>query len=991
MNKAGSLSQMDNSRLWNTLHKIQDNSCTLGGNKVNLRQLMNTQIRNRANEPFARPLITPICPAKARETMSGRISFFAILLCCLGSLHAEAQQTIIRYLSGTDKDHTVSWDFYCTKGRNSGKWTTIPVPSCWELQGFGSYNYGTDKPSTQSDEAGLYRYRFKADKEWRNKQVNIVFEGSMTDTKVKINGKLAGKIHQGAFYQFRYDISSLLRFGQSNLLEVEVDKQSANSSVNQAERHGDFWIFGGIFRPVYLEVLPRTHIERLAIDAQAGGRFSMQVSVDHIGNGYTLEANIEKADGSRKLKPVEISLAAGDTLAVLQQQYDDVDLWSPEFPNLYKVKVALKSHGVVVHTVDQQFGFRTAELRPHDGFYLNGKKVKFRGVDHHSFWPESGRTTSKALSIEDVTLMKEMNMNAARMSHYPPDIHFLDACDSLGIMVLDELTGWHQFYDDSTGHRLVKEMVTRDVNHPSVVIWDNGNEGGFNRNLDHDFGLYDPQKRLVIHPWEKFNETNTHHYPDYNWLVNAALYGDDVYFPTEFLHGLYDGGAGAGLDDYWNLMQHDPHSAGGFIWVFADEGIVRRDHNDSIDTHGNNAPDGILGPHREKEGSYDAIREIWSPVHIDQKEIPPGFDGKLLVENRFLFTNLDQCSFQWKLGSFGNPADREVTETTDATGRPIPASIKPGEKGFVDLGLPSSWRSSDVLYLTALDPHHKEIFTWSWPIHSAADVARKWLKSSAASAITAMDDANELVINDGNIKFFFSKTNGYLEKVMRHDSLLSLSGGPALAGFDQELASFSYKPEGENYVVEAEYKGKSNSLKAEWTFAPGMPVRLVCSFSQRGDADFIGITFHYPEDKIKGMQWLGRGPYHVWKNRLKGLQWGVWEKPYNNTATGESWQYPEFKGNHEDLYWVKVQTAEAPFTVFTENGHLFLQMLKTPDPKGAGNDHTTVNYPEGNIGFMNAIQPIGTKFHDADVMGPQSRRNVPLNTPYKDILWFDFR
>ena len=105
--------------------------------------------------------------------------------------------------------------------------------------------------------------------------------------------------------------------------------------------------------------------------------------------------------------------------------------------------------GKIIHSVQQKFGFRTAELRPHDGFYLNGKKVMFKGVDHHSFWPESGRTTSKAINIEDIKLMKEMNMNAVRMSHYPPDIDFLDACDSLGLMVLDELTGWQHFYDDT--------------------------------------------------------------------------------------------------------------------------------------------------------------------------------------------------------------------------------------------------------------------------------------------------------------------------------------------------------------------------------------------------------------------------------------------------------------------------------------------------------------------------------------------------------------
>jgi beta-galactosidase/beta-glucuronidase len=131
----------------------------------------------------------------------------------------------------------------------------------------------------------------------------------------------------------------------------------------------------------------------------------------------------------------------------------------------------------ILHTINEKIGFRTVEVREHDGIYINGTKIMFKGICRHSFWPESGRTTSKKISIDDVLLMKSMNMNAVRMSHYPPDKHFLDACDSLGLYVLDELGGWQKSYDTDIGKKLVKEMVVRDVNHPCIVLWDNGNEG----------------------------------------------------------------------------------------------------------------------------------------------------------------------------------------------------------------------------------------------------------------------------------------------------------------------------------------------------------------------------------------------------------------------------------------------------------------------------------------------------------------------------------
>jgi len=157
-----------------------------------------------------------------------------------------AQQTIIQYLSGTDKDHTVNWDFFCTTGRNSGELGKIAVPSNWELQGYGTYNYYQDKDNP--DETGLYKYKFMADASWKNKKIVIFFDGSMTDTEVKINGQLAGEIHQGGFSQFKYDISVLIKYGLENELEVKVNKHSSNASINKAEREADFWLFGGIVR-----------------------------------------------------------------------------------------------------------------------------------------------------------------------------------------------------------------------------------------------------------------------------------------------------------------------------------------------------------------------------------------------------------------------------------------------------------------------------------------------------------------------------------------------------------------------------------------------------------------------------------------------------------------------------------------------------------------------------------------------------------------------
>ncbi|MCR8559584.1 glycoside hydrolase family 2 [Mucilaginibacter sp. BJC16-A38] len=904
------------------------------------------------------------------------------------SLSSFSQGTIIKYLSGTDKDHTVPWDFYCTGGRKSGEWTKIAVPSNWELQGFGTYNYGHDK--NKGNEQGQYKHEFFVS-DLSGKNVFIVFEGSMTDTKVMINGKSAGPVHQGSFYRFKYDITNLLKPNEKNLLEATVDKTSANSSVNDAERrNSDFWVFGGIFRPVYLEIVPQTFVERVAVNAKADGSFQMDVFPQNLKGDETIEAQVQKLNGQNIGR--SFSIKADPTLDRQQLKSNFIKplLWSAEFPNLYQVVVSIKNKQGIIHQVKQKFGFRTVELRKNDGFYVNGARVMLKGCNRHSFWPESGRTLSHKIQLMDVRLMKEMNMNAVRMSHYPPDADFLDVCDSLGLYVLDELTGWQAKYDTVVGRKLVRELVVRDVNHPSIVFWDNGNEGGFNRALDNDYGLYDPQNRTVIHPWEKFNGTDTKHYPDYEYIKKSVATGQEVFFPTEFMHGLYDGGAGAALDDFWALMMKHPHGAGGFIWAFLDEAVIRTDKNGVYDSDGNHAPDGIVGPHREKEASFYAIKEIWSPVYIEPKPVEGSFNGKIAVENRYSFTNLNQCTFKWKLVKFPSAHDKTTVAKITVSGSLSRLNLKPGEKGTLNLTLPKTWSLNDALYLTAIGPDQKEIFTWSWAIKSPKDVVKKIIPAPQKSTIKAEETANTLVVKCDGIAYYFDKATGYIQKVVKSNTTVSLSGGPVLAGVNTELKRFSHNTAGGKYTVEADYTGDA-SLHVKWTFAPGQKVKLEYQYIQSGDADFMGITFSYPDEKITGMTWLGRGPYRVWKNRLKGQQFGVWHKAYNNSITGETWGYPEFKGYHAEVNWVVIENKESPFTVYTTDKNIYLQMLHPAREKDAlDNNNVEPPFPQGSIGFLNAISPIGTKFQAAKVMGPQSQTNHADGKPVKGTLLFDF-
>jgi beta-galactosidase/beta-glucuronidase len=613
------------------------------------------------------------------------VLFAAVFLIAnLLQVNAQSGTQQIKYLSGRDNRTKVQWDFYCTGGRKSGYWTKIAVPSCWEQQGFGAYNYGRDyktygKNFRFADEQGIYKLNFAIPKAWENMDVYLVFEGSMTDTEVKINGKAAGEKHQGAFYEFKYNISNKLKFGSNNLLEARVSKMSADASVNNAERLADYWVFGGIFRPVYLAAYPKQHISHIAIDAKANGDFKMQVYPEHLKQNLQVVTQITDLKG-KLLKSVTGNLRPTDSVLNLATKINNPLQWTSETPNLYKVNVALKSGGSTIYQTTEKFGFRTIEIRKGDGIYINGVNVKMKGINRHSWWPETGRTLNDDIQLMDVKLMKEMNMNAVRMSHYPPDKKFLEICDSLGLYVLDELAGWQKAYSTPAGKKLVKEMVLRDENHPSIIFWDNGNEGGTNKELDQEFVKYDFSKRPVIHPHHRpgnaFNGIDCNHYEDY-YSTKSILNDSLIYMPTEFLHAQDDGGGATGMADFWDLHWKSKRSGGGFIWALVDEGIVRTDQNGIIDVNGVNAPDGVLGPHREKEGSFFALREIFSPVHITMKELPANFNGSIPVENRFHYTNLNQCTFNWELIDYRKPNETDGGYITKKKGTLTAPSIVP--------------------------------------------------------------------------------------------------------------------------------------------------------------------------------------------------------------------------------------------------------------------------------------------------------------------------
>jgi hypothetical protein len=935
------------------------------------------------------------------------LSFLLLLVCRLHSAPASpapsGAETTVVMLSGSSREDAVNWDFMLSQGRGSGIWTKIAVPSCWEQEGFGCYDYGGShrKPGNRMAdlpvERGTYRRTFDVPESWRGRVVRIVFDGVATDATVFLNGSPVGEKHQGGFYTFSFDLTPLLKYGATNALEVQVDRNSSNEGVNRAERIGDYWNFSGIYRPVWLEVLPPTHIDWTAIDARADGSLTAQVNLAGAAP-RDLQVSIQCLDtnGRPVAAPVARGVPAGATSVELRASLAGVRPWTAETPHLYTLSINLEQGGRLVHSRSERIGFRTFEVRKGEGLFLNGSRIVLKGVNRHCFDADTARTISRAQSYADARLIKEMNMNAVRMSHYPPDRHFLEACDELGLYVLDELAGWQGSYDTPTATRLIGQIVRRDVNHPAILFWDNGNEGGWNTAVDDEFARWDIQKRQVLHPWELFRGMNTAHYRTYAQHL-ALCQGPDIYMPTEFLHGLYDGGIGAGLRDYWDAMMASPRRGGGFFWAFADEGIRRTDQGGRIDNAGNAAPDGIVGPKREKEASFHAVRELWSPVRIlAPARLAPDFNGTLGVENHYDFTPLTDCTFSWKLMRLAPSARKDTAAALLAEGKAESPAVAPHGKGSLSLALPGNWREADALYLTARGPGGAELWTWSWPCHEDRPAAVRATPVAPATPPVRIDSqVGRWVLETARLRLVIDKQSGELSELSRGNQILSLRNGPRLVASRRNDRSFpqitppdtltrlTVRQDGADALVEASYAGCLQSVT--WRVTPADRVYLDYEYRFEGEADLLGIRFEYPEGNLVAKRWLGQGPHPVWKNRLEGGRLDVWSQAYNNPIPGQTYSTsPNFKGLFRDWSWLRLETTQGDFTVTNVSGIPYLGLFRVQD----GTDGL-YDMPDLGLAALDAIPPMRNKFHSPDLLGPDSIPACFTGTR-KASLIFDF-
>ena len=604
----------------------------------------------------------------------------------------------------------------------AGAWEKITVPGCWDMQGYGHPHYTNivmpfdelppDPP--KKNPTGVYRRNFRIPEEWLDRRLVLRFDGVENFFAVFLNGEAVGfsKDSRGAS---EFDLSGRVHAGE-NLLSVVVSQFSDASYVEDQDQ----WWHAGIVRSVSLHAMPKNHIEDFFAAATldeslrtglldleliagldvAGGLSGKSDGMTEVGAAEPQEGWFFRVrlydDAGREVLASESAVAARKgfkgyfNLKDPRRFYSRLRLelpgarhWSAEDPFLYRLTVTLchRERGEVDFS-GCRVGFRRVEVA-HRELRINGKPVLICGVNRHEHDPHTGRTLTLETMRRDVELMKRFNVNAVRTSHYPDAPEFYELCDEYGLYVFDEANienhaffydlcmnpAWAFPYMDRAIH-----LVTRDRNHPSVIVWSLGNESGIGpnhaaaaawiRRVDPsrvflcERAIYSQEGGWLPNLNRELTDIIAPMYPDVRTIVNWASYPTDDERPMilcEFSHAM--GNSNGCLADYFAAFRRCHGLQGGFIWEWIDHGIARKDDsgreywvyggdfgdepNDS-----NFVTDGLVFPDRTPHPGLYEFKKLAQPAEF--RAVDPA-SGLIAIVNRRCFTDLSDCELEWEV------------------------------------------------------------------------------------------------------------------------------------------------------------------------------------------------------------------------------------------------------------------------------------------------------------------------------------------------------
>ena len=615
-------------------------------------------------------------------------------------------------------------DNFFEPGFDDSGWDEIPVPSNWELLGYGypvyrdeSYSFPANPPFVPEDDnpVGSYRRSFEIPARWQDNEIFLRFDGVYSAFYVWVNGAFVG-YSEGSRTPAEFRITERAVPG-ANTLAVQVIRWSDGSYLESQ----DFWRISGIDREVSLLARPPTFVRDFSANADlvTGYRdgildFSVNVVNRGLGAAGAHEVRYELFDpggesvwGSSEALRLDVP-PGGEASMGATATIRDVRAWSAETPDLYRLVITLADPGgQVAEATAIRIGFRRVETA--DGeLLLNGRPVVLKGVNRHEHDSERGHVVDEDSMLEDIRLMKRLNINAVRTAHYPNLPRFYELTDEYGLYVVDEpnieshgmgflpevtLAGrpeWREAHLDRT-----ERMVMRDRNHPSVIIWSLGNEAGDGENFDATsewIREHDPWRPILYEPAGERDIVDlvAPMYVRPYWLEHyAASRSEKPFLLVEYAHAM--GNSVGNLADYWQVIDSDPKLIGGFIWDWVDQAIRRHDESGQpywayggdigppgIPTDGNFLVNGLVSADRKPHPHAFEVKKVYQPLRIRALHARSGL---IEVENRRAFTDLSDLAGSWQLTADGVVA---------AEGDVPPISTPPGGSEIVSFDIPET-------------------------------------------------------------------------------------------------------------------------------------------------------------------------------------------------------------------------------------------------------------------------------------------------------------
>ena len=912
------------------------------------------------------------------NTMAPRAAFFAYETENLAKADQKARSE--RYLSlegkwkfnfSKDPDKAPR-DFYSLKYDDS-QWTDFPVPGILELNGYGDAIYSNNgypwrtqfRPEPpfveeRNNYTGSYRKMVTVPADWKGERIYLHVGSATSNLMVWVNGKFVG-YSEDSKVSAEFDLTKYLTPGKENLIAMQVMRWCDGSYLEDQ----DFWRFTGIAREVYLYARPQAHIADLFITPDLVNNYqdgTLEVKLNAVGaKGETVMFSLKDKEG--KEVAAQTAKVGGNGEVKVNFDIKNPLKWTAETPNLYTLYTTLMDGKQVAEVVPQRVGFRKVEIK-NAQVLVNGQPVLFKGANRHELDPVTGYVVSMDRMLEDIRVMKELNINAVRTCHYPNDPRWYELCDIYGIYMVAEanIESHGMGYGDKT---LAKEPTYEKAhlernesnikiykNHPSIIFWSVGNEAGYGPNFEKAYDLvkaYDPSRPCQYEQAGQNGKTDIFcpMYYDYGGCDKYSQ-GDNPrpLIQCEYAHAM--GNSMGGFKEYWDMVRKYPKYQGGFIWDFVDQGLrVKNKQGKTIYAYGgdfgryptsdhNFNCNGIINPDRKPNPHANEVRYYYQNIWATAKDLKA---GEVEVYNENFFKSLDDVELQWTLESEGKvlangrnaldiPAQQKRVVKLD--GYSLPADVKGEVVLNLDFVLKKAEPMLDAGYAVAREQFVVNPYTFPTmesvlAVTSGKYDTRKVEKEEKVAWVT---------LSAGNTSVTFNHWNGWID-------YLDVDGKPMLEEGYAITPDFWRAPTDNDYgagtqrklhawknpemkmksfkVVENEGKAEKGvevvydmpsveaTLTMTYTLTPAGELVVNEAMTVNKDAK------HKPELMRYGMQlvmpkaynmltYYGKGPGENYIDRNNGDRLGV----YDAKVADQYWGYvrPQESGNKTEVrYW----------------------------------------------------------------------------------------